>query len=80
MTDEQKWLNKLERLLKKIPDTVELIIEPGHTAHTGTGRVLMVPRGTECATFEQDMMYTDHSEVALGMFYVEAVTGNSEST
>ena len=79
MTDEQKWLNKLERLLAKIPDTVEIIVQPDHVAHTGRGKVLMMPRGTERATFEQDKFLTRHSENEVGSFYANAITGNSES-
>lgn len=79
MTEEQKWLNKLERLLAKIPNSVEIIVEPVTVGHTGMGQVLMVPRGREFETFEDDMMFTSHRDVAIDSFYAKAITGNSES-
>lgn len=79
MTEEQKWFNKLKRLLAKIPDSVEIIVEPSIVDHTGEGHVLMVPRGRELETFEDDMMFTRHKDVAIGEFYAKAITGNSET-
>ena len=80
MTKEQKkWFKKLENVLGEIPSSVEIIVQPLHVDHTGTGLVMMVPRGRELQTFEDDKFLTRHQDVAIDSFCAEAITGNSES-
>lgn len=72
MTDGQKWFNKLHRLLKSMPDGIEIVVD-------GTGNIDLLNEGDLENAFQAtgDMMKANTQPI--DSFQVERVIGNSES-